>query len=353
MLSLLILAVSLAIILSALCSIFEAILYSLPVSHLELLKRKRPETARTLKKLKNNIEQPITAILTLNTIANTMGAAVSGAAAAAVFGEENLIWFSIVFTFCILIFSEILPKTAGIKYARQLSPFIATPLTWMVIVLKPFILLCQAVTRLIPHHGNPNQISAEELQAIAILSRKSGQIEKEQEKVITNILQLGDKSVRQVMTPRTVTFSLDRNLTMEEALVLRDKWRMHSRVPIYDDHIDNVVGIVLSRDVYMAAADNRHSMKLYQIMRPVHFVPETASLNSVFIEFFERHQHLFMVVDEYGSVTGIISMEDIIEEIVGREIVDESDKTKDMRELARIRKKNVEQCQVNNTKNDF
>jgi CBS domain containing-hemolysin-like protein len=155
------------------------------------------------------------------------------------------------------------------------------------------------------------------------------------------------------MTPRTVTFSLDRNLTMEEALVLRDKWRMHSRVPIYDDHIDNVVGIVLSRDVYMAAADNRHSMKLYQIMRPVHFVPETASLNSVFIEFFERHQHLFMVVDEYGSVTGIISMEDIIEEIVGREIVDESDKTKDMRELARIRKKNVEQCQVNNTKNDF
>ncbi len=346
MLSQLILAVSCAIFISALCSVFEAILYSLPISYLEILKKTNPEGAKKLKQLKDNVDQPITAILTLNTIAHTIGAAVAGAAAAGVFGKQNLVWFSIVFTLAILIFSEILPKTAGIKYSKQLAPYIATPLKWMVILLRPFIILCQAVTQIIPHKGNPNQISAEELQAIAILSRKSGQIEKEQEKVITNILQLGEKTVRQVMTPRTVTFSLDKTLNVAEAAKLKDKWRIHSRVPIYDDHIDNVVGIVLSRDVYMAAADDKHTLKLYQIMRPVHFVPETASLNSVFIEFFERHQHLFMVVDEYGSVTGVITMEDIIEEIVGREIIDESDKIKNMRELARIRKRSVEETQV-------
>lgn len=340
MLTKLILAAGCAILVSALCSFFEAILYSLSLSHLELIAKRHPGPSRILKKMKNNIDQPITAILTLNTIAHTIGASVAGAAAAGVFGDKNLYLFSVFFTLAILLFSEILPKTTGIVYSKQLAPYIAIPLKWMVFILRPFIILCHAVTRLVPHRGNPNQVSAEELQAIAILSRKSGEIEREQEKVITNILQLGEKTVRQIMTPRTVVFTLDKNMTVKEAAELSGKWRIHSRVPVYDENLDDVVGIVLSKDVYMAAIDDRESLKLFQIMRPVHFVPETAPLDHVFIEFFERHQHLFIVVDEYGSVTGIISMEDIIEEIVGREIVDESDKAKDMRELARLRKKN-------------
>ncbi len=337
----LVIAVSCAIFISALCSVFEAILYSLPLSHLELMQKKRPRAAKLLKHLKHNIDQPITAILTLNTIAHTIGAAVAGASAAVVFGEENLVWFSIVFTLAILLLSEILPKTIGIIYSRQLAPYIASPLKWMVFFLRPFIILCQAVTRLVPQQGDPHQVSSEELQAIAILSHKSGEIEKVQEKVITNILQLGEKNVRQVMTPRTVTFSLEKNTTVGEAAELKGNWRTHSRVPLYDDNLDDIVGLVLSKDVFMAATEDRLGLKLFQIMRPVHFVPETAPLNQVFIEFFERHQHLFIVVDEYGSVTGVISMEDIIEEIVGREIIDESDKTKNMRELARIRKKGL------------
>jgi len=249
------------------------------------------------------------------------------------------VWFSTIFTLIILLFSEILPKTAGLVYNKQLALYIATPLRWLVILLSPIIFLCRAVTYMVPHRNRKDLITAEELQAIAMLSRKSGAIGREQEKVITNILQLKEISVRQVMTPRTVTFSLDKQMSVQEAVQLKDKWRMHSRVPVYDENLDDVVGMVLTKDVFMAAVDDRDNLKLSQIMHPVHFVPETAPLNQVFLEFFERHQHLFIVVDEYGSVTGVISMEDIIEEIVGREIVDESDRAKSMRELARIRKK--------------
>ncbi len=191
--------------------------------------------------------------------------------------------------------------------------------------------------------GNIHHISAEELQAIAKISRKSGNIEEEQEQVITNILNLGDRTVRQVMTPRTVTFSLNKDMTIKEAAELHDKWKFHSRAPVYSNDPDNVVGIALSRDIFIAMMEQKGQLKLHQIMHPVKFVPETAPLNRILIDFFERHQHLFVVVDEYGSVTGVISMEDIIEEIVGREIMDESDKTKDMRELARVKKKKMSQ----------
>ena len=341
MLTVLILSVSFAILTSALCSILEAALYSLSLSHIELLAQNKPQTASLLTKLKSNIDEPITAILTLNTIANTFGATVSGAAAAVVFGENKLIWFSLFFTMAILLFSEILPKTAGVVYNRQLAPYIATPLQLMIIVLRPFIWLSQTVTRLIPNRGKDHQISAEELQAIAMISRKSGEIEKEQELVITNILKLGERTVRQVMTPRTVTFSLEKDLTIREAAELKDEWKIHSRAPVYGGNADNVVGIAMSRDVYMAATDNRQRLKLTHIMHPPHFIPETAPLNRVLFEFFERHQHLFIVVDEYGSVTGVISLEDIIEDIVGHEIMDESDRTKDMRELARVKRKKM------------
>jgi len=298
--------------------------------------------------MKEQIDQPITAILTLNTIANTIGASVAGAAAVAVFGQDSLIWFSISFTLAILLFSEILPKTIGVVYARQLGPFIVQPLRMMIIVLQPIILICKAITKLVPQSDSSQQISAEELRTIARLSMQSGEIEPEQETVITNILRLTSKSVRQVMTPRTVTFMLNKDLTIEEAARF-DEWRMHSRVPVYAGDQDNIEGIVLSRDVFMAAADNKYDMRLADIMQPVYFVPETAPLNKVFIEFFERHQHLFVVVDEYGSVTGVISMEDIIEEIIGREIVDESDKAKDMRELARQARNTIQEPPASQT----
>ena len=341
MLTLFIASICCAMFMSMMCSLFEATLLSLSPTQDEMMTETHPRQARLLKKFKENIESPITAILALNTLSNTVGATVAGAAAVALFGQQGLAWFSIIFTLSILLFAEILPKTIGIVYARQVAPYMAVPLRVMIVALKPIIIMARLMTRLVPNSGKSHQISAEELKTIASLSRQSGVIEADQEKVIANILQLGDKTVRQVMTPRTVTFSASATLTIKEAAGMEDKWRMHSRVPVYDKEPDNVVGIVLSQDVLMSAAVGQNSLKLSQIMRPVHFVPEMAPLDRIFIDFFERYQHLFVVVDEYGSVTGVISMEDILEEIIGREIVDESDKARNMRELARIRKKKL------------
>lgn len=293
----------------------------------------------TLKKLKKNIQQPITAILTLNTIANTMGAAVAGASAAVVFGEENLVWFSVFFTLTILLFSEILPKTAGVAYSKNLAAWIALPLSGLIKLMSPLIWLCQVVTYLIPKHEKEPLVSIEEIQAVAVLGRKAGEIDPQQEKVIANILKLQNKTVRQVMTPRTVVFSLSEHLTINEALQKKEKWSRHSRVPVYDKNQDDVVGVVLSRSVLLSLAEGRQEQKLSELMQPVHFVPEAATLNKILMEFFEHRIHLFVVVDEYGSVTGVVSLEDIIEEIVGREIIDESDTTSNLREYARQRKR--------------
>jgi CBS domain containing-hemolysin-like protein len=341
----LILATGLAVIVSALCSIIEAVLYSVPQSQVEVMARSGKKSGLTLKKLKKNIQQPITAILTLNTIANTMGAAVAGASAAVVFGEENLVWFSIFFTLAILLFSEILPKTAGVAYAKNLAAWIAIPLNSLVKIMSPLIWLCQTVTRLIPKQEKEALVSIEEIEQVAVLGRISGEIDPQQERVIANILKLQDKNVRQVMTPRTVVFSLSEHLTIEEALERKEQWSRHSRVPVYDKDQDDVVGIVLSRSILLSLSEGRQDQKLSALMQPVHFVPEAAPLNRILMEFFEHRIHLFVVVDEYGSVTGVISLEDIIEEIVGREIIDESDKAGNLREYARHRKKLLQKIQ--------
>jgi len=333
--STLILAIVFAVAISAFCSILEAVLYSISNSQVEMLKKEGYGSASLLKNLREDIEEPITAILTLNTIAHTIGAAIAGAAAAVVFGEQNLFLFSAVFTLIILLFSEILPKTIGISYSILLAPYIAQPLKWMIIILKPIVWSCQQITRLIPQPENTDSISAEELQTIAALSRQSGEIEADQERVISNILELGRRVVRDVMTPRTVTFSLEETLTVQEVMDKENRLASHSRVPVYKDETDNVTGIIMRRDVLLAAAEQKYSTRLSELKSPVNFVAETSSLNHILVDFFDLHQHLFVAVDEYGAVTGVISMEDVLEEIVGREIMDESDETKDMRELAR------------------
>jgi CBS domain containing-hemolysin-like protein len=344
-LSTLITAVALAIVVSAFCSVCEAALYSITTSQVELLKKTGHSSGALLKNLRGDIDEPITAILTLNTIANTVGAAVAGACVAKLYGDQNVFWFSAVFTLSILIFSEIIPKTIGVSYSFKLAPFIAFPLTWMVIVLKPVIILCRSITRLIPQTSTKENISAEELQTIAYLSLKSGEIEPDQEMVINNVLVLQTKMVRQVMTPRTVTFSLDENLTVADAMEQLQRLSSHSRVPVYNGEQNNITGIIMRKDVLLAAAMQQLDQRLTSLKQAVHFVPETAALNRILIEFFNRRQHLFVVVDEYGSMTGIISMEDVLEEIVGREIIDESDRALDMRELAR--KQTIESMKLN------
>lgn len=341
MLTQLILATGLALIVSALCSICEAVLYSVPLSQVEMLAQSKRRSGKILKHFKQEMHKPITAILTLNTVANTAGAAVAGAAAAVVLGAHNLIWFSAAFTIGILFFSEILPKTLGVTYSKILAPWVALPLNVLVKLLSPIVWLIQAITCLFGGGKDQALISAEEVAAFASISRKTGAIDSQEELVISNILALRHKQVRQAMTPRTVTFTLDANLTVADAREFEKKWNFHSRVPVYERDPDNVVGIVMRKDVLLNAAADKNQIRLKEFMQPVHFVPETARLTKVLLDFFEQRRHLFVVVDEYGGFTGVISLEDVIEEIVGREIIDESDQIKDMRELAKLKRKKM------------
>lgn len=331
------LAVGLAIVISGLASITEATLYSLSASQIEVMAKSGHRSGSILKELRADINKPITAILTLNTIANTMGAAIAGANVAILFGDHYLGLFSLIFTMAILIFSEIIPKTIGVSYCKEIAPWIARPLLIMVKLLLPLVWLSNRLARLIQKPGEETFVTAKEIQAIAALSKISGEISRQEEKIIVNILELKHKSVRKAMTPRTVVFSLSAHLTVGEAATYPD-WNFHSRVPVYDKDQGDIIGIVLRQNVLMLAAEGKTTVKLREMMETPHFVPESIPLPNVLLDFLEHRQHLFIVVDEYGAQTGIISMEDIIEEIMGEEIMDESDKTQDMRALARFKR---------------
>ncbi|MFO7783922.1 MAG: hemolysin family protein [Desulfatiglandales bacterium] len=331
------LAFCFAVIISGACSLFEAVLYSVPMRHVESLVRSNPSVGRVLKELRQNVEKPITAILSLNTIANTAGAAVAGAAAIAVFGYDWIGVFSAFFTLSILVFSEVIPKTAGVVYARRLAPYVAYPLKGLVVLMAPAIWLCGHVTQLIFRHRDQDTVSPDELKVMAQLGFQSGSIQPYQKRVIENILSLQNKAVKQVMTPRTVIFSLSEHLTAQEAADLVKRWE-HSRFPVYDQDAEDIVGIVLTRELLMALSQGKGDTHLTDLMAPVQFIVETVRLDQVFRQFMGSRQKLFVVIDEYGGLSGVVTLEDILEEILGREIMDESDEVADKRELARSRR---------------
>jgi CBS domain containing-hemolysin-like protein len=305
---------------SCICSLLEAALYSLPASQIEILARENQASGKILKKLHKDIQSPISAILTLNTLANTGGAAIAGAAFVGVFPNTQEVYFTIAISFSVLVFSEIIPKTAGVVYAR---------------VFAPFIWLNRLITNLITRGAQVEQgIAPEEIEIIARMSRQAGSISRAQERVISNILNLETLRARNIMTPRTVVFSLDRNLSLSEARQQAGSWP-HTRVPLYDAEKENIVSLALRRDVFLAMADGGEEMRLADVERSVHVVPESARASQLLQEYIKRREHLFIVVDEYGVFSGIITLEDVIEEIVGQEIVGEFDLAVDMREQAR------------------
>ncbi len=333
----LILAVGFVIIVSAGCSLFEAVLYSVPLRHLESMAGSDKKSGSVLKKLRKNVDKPITAILTLNTIANTAGASVAGAMAASVFGNESLGYFSVFFTLAILIFSEVVPKTTGVVYARQLSGIIAYPLSWLVTVMTPVVWMISFLTHIISKNRPKDYISSDEIKIMAQASLKTGSIERYQEMVITNVLSLGKRYVKDVLTPRTVVFSLHKDLKLEDAYneIIQLE---HSRVPVYDKDAEDIVGVILTLELFKAIVEGKKDLLLKDIMRPVHFVVETARLNNILMEFIGSREKLFAVIDEYGGLSGVISLEDILEDILGREILDELDQIDDKRKLAKLKR---------------
>ena len=235
----------------------------------------------------------------------------------------------------VLVFSEVLPKTAGVVYSRSLAPLIARPIQWLVWLFMPFIWLNKFVTRVVTRNASEvHDISAEEIETIARMSRQAGQIAPEQLEVISNILNLQNLRARDIMTPRTVVFSLDESLRLGEIRQDAGRW-LHSRVPLYGEDKDQIVSLVLRRDVLAGLAEGNDQLALSTLSRKPHTVPESARLDDLLQEFLKRREHLFVVIDEYGVFSGIVTLEDVIEEIVGEEIVDELDSADDMQKQAR------------------
>lgn len=336
----LIITVAAVILISAMCSLFEAVLYSVPLSHVEALAEEKHLSGRILKRLRQNVDRPITAILTLNTIANTAGAAIAGAIAAKVLGSTWVGLFSGLLTFGILFFSEIIPKTIGVVFSRTLAPVIARPLLVMVWILMPFVWGAGFVTRLIGRRETDHAISPGEILVMAKMGLRRGVIEKDEMEVIQNIIALRDTRVRQVMTPRTVLFTLSHELTVAEAAENK-RLINYSRIPVYFKDNEDIGGVVHRRDILAAVAQNDDDVKLSEIIKPVHFVLDKWRLNRVLKMFLERREHMFVVIDEYGGLSGVVTLEDVLEEILGREIVDEFDHTADLQTIAQKRRKQI------------
>ena len=326
--------VGLVVLTSAACSLFEAVLYSVPLSQIDALERAGRPSGPILRTLRAQVDRPIAAILSLNTVANTGGAALAGAIAARVFGSVWIGYFSAAFTLAILLFSEIIPKTAGVVYARRLAGPIARPLRLLVLVFTPVIWLSRHITRLVAVGREADRVSDEDLLLIVRRGLRSGDLKPHEASVISNVLALEVKTAGQIMTPRTVLFMLHTGTSLADAAA-DDQLLQHSRVPIYDDDPDDIVGIVHRRDILQAAAKDEFDTTLDQLMHPVHFVVETAKLDQLLRTFLEQRQHLVIVTDEFGTVSGIVTLEDVLEEILGREIVDEFDQVADLRAFAR------------------
>ena len=336
----LIISVLAIVLISGTCSLFEAVFLSAPLSHVEKLAQDGDPSGLIFRQLRQNVDRPLSAILSLNTIANTGGAAIAGAAFLRVYGTEGGydIYFQIGLTFTVLFLSEVIPKTIGAVYSRRLTTWIARPLQGLVFLLKPLIALTSLATQAVSRGSDQGlDISGEDLQSLARLGARTGAIEADEARVIQNVLSLKEKQARDVMTPRTVVFALNEGATVESARKESGTWS-HSRIPVYADDFEDIVGIVLRRDILAALARDRDEVQLSVLMRPVHFVSESTSLDGILDTFLEKRQHLFIVIDEYGGLAGVVTLEDVLEEILGQEIVDELDQVEDMRELARRRR---------------
>ena len=331
---LLIVYVLIALGFSFLCSIAEAVILSITHPYITVLHQEGDPAAPILRKLKQNINDPLAAILTLNTTAHTIGAAGAGAQAAAVFGNAYVGIASGVLTFLILVFSEIIPKTLGANYWRQLAPATAYTLRFLIWILYPFVVMSAYLTRLLSKGHAHGQFHREEFTAMAEAGIEEGKLDHHESLILKNLFLLKETLVSDVMTPRTVVFSLEETLRVHDYIEKHDSSRF-SRIPVYRGNRDHVTGFVLRSDLLLSHARGNSANALEIYRRDIPALPNTSSLQVAFESFVEKRCHIMLIVDEYGSLSGIITLEDILETLLGIEIVDEGDRIDDMRKLAR------------------
>ena len=333
--SLLIFFVLLAIGVSFVCSLAESVLLSMTPSFIADVQETSPKKAEMLKSLKvDNIDQSLAAILTLNTVAHTLGSIGAGAQATIVFGSAWFGLFSALMTLAILFLSEIIPKTLGTVYWRQLSGLVAYFVRGIIMLLYPLIWFSERLTKLLVRGKEPQTFSRREFAALASIGEESGQIDPLESRIIRNLLAFGAIKVEDIMTPRSVMLAFEENKTVAELLVDRPKLTF-SRLPIYDGDLDNITGFVLKTDMLLAKVNHAMHKPLTQFQRDITFVFSKMKLFDLLELMLKNRIHIAITVGEYGEVKGLVTLEDVFETLLGLEIVDEIDRVEDMQALAR------------------
>ena len=334
----------LTLILSFMCSLLEATLLSSTSSYIESLDKKgySPKTVDLAKDVKQNIDKSISSILTLNTFANTMGAAGVGAQAAIIFGSNWQAVIAFILTLMVLFISEIFPKTLGAIYWRKFIVPAVYIISFMVKVTYPFIFLATFITNAL-QKGRKNEVnfSKDEIITIVDMSEKEGVLQAKESVLIKNLFKLKNIKAKDIMTPRTVVFAFDSKTTLKEAL-LNDNLYVYSRIPVYNESIDDIAGVVFKQTILEKRVKKKKKTLLKDIMVPVHKVPENISVSTLFDMFIRMKMHLFIVQDEYGQTSGVVTLEDALETLLGIEIVDEMDQVTDMQEFAKDENKRLQ-----------
>ena len=323
-----------AIVLSALCSMLEATLLSTPLSYITGLEEQGTKGAKRLKKLKQHPDRPISAILCLNTIANTVGASIVGSLVYEVYGDAIVGVFSTIFTFAILIFSEIIPKTIGTSYWRTLAIPASVIINAMIFVMFPLVWILEKLTSLISSKSTQISVSREDISAMVSVATEEEVIEKEEKKMIQNLLKLDEVTAHEIMTPSAVVEMAESHMTIRDFYDSEEL--THSRIPVYDDENDEyVIGYVLRQEILEKMAEDNFTMPIKEITRPIMNFKEEDTVSDIWEKMLEKKEHISVILDEYGSVRGIVTMEDVIETMLGHEIVDETDEVVDMQEYAK------------------
>ena len=322
-----------SILISGLCSTLEATLLSTPLSYITGLAEQGIKGAERLKKLKQNSDRPISAILCLNTIANTVGASIVGSLVYEVYGDALVGVFSTIFTFCILILSEIIPKTIGASYWRSLAIPASSVINLMIVITFPLVWILERLQRLISSRSEQVSVSREDISAMVSVATEEEVIEKEEKKMIQNLLKLDEVTAHEIMTPSVVVEMAPSNMTIRE---FYDSDNTHSRILVYDEENDEyILGYVLRQEVLEKMAEDKFTATLNDILRPVLHFKEEDSVSDIWEVLLEKKEHISVILDEYGSLRGIVTMEDVIETMLGHEIVDEKDEVVDMQEYAK------------------
>ncbi|MDH5516893.1 MAG: hemolysin family protein [Gammaproteobacteria bacterium] len=331
--TLLIIYLTVAIGVSFLCSILEAVLLSVTPSYVENMANNQADNSKVLSGVKQRLDESIASILILNTFAHTMGAAGVGAQASKVFGQQWETVIAILLTLAILYFSEIIPKTIGATYWRRLATPSAYIIFWLVKLVYPLVWFSSLITRAF-NSNQQDEISREEIIALASLGNKMGSLAGQENEYLANVLRLREIKTEQILTPRSVMHSLDEASTVSQALE-NIKTQQYSRIPVYKDNSDTITGLISNRELFIADRDGKSDAAVRDFQKAITRVSVNLPVQQLIDLFIKKHEHLFLVEDQFGQTAGIVTLEDAIETMLGREIVDETDTIEDLQEFAK------------------